>query len=63
MEPPRFNMRDILFSIHENSLDSCLSKIRIKDKYLTPGSSYDIITAYKVDDNFVFKYYSDKEYE
>jgi hypothetical protein len=51
-----FPMRDIIFSIQANSLDSCIAEIG-KLCY-TPSSAYDIVIAIRADEKYVFQYYS-----
>ena len=60
MKPPPFNMRDIIFSIQENSLDSCL--IEINKQRFTPSSSYKILIALKIGNNYIVQHFSDWEY-
>jgi hypothetical protein len=50
-----FPMRDIIFSIQTNSLDSCI--VEIGKLCYTPSSTYDIVIAKKTNENYSFQYF------
>ena len=50
-----FPMRDIIFSIQTNSLDSCITEIG--NLCYTPSSAYDIVIAKKRNEKYFFQYF------